>query len=186
MIERYFSLHYKNTLNEKLQNRMENRDFGGLLRNPFKPSIYGPLLVQIIPLATKIVSDDNDKIRYNQLAIAQQLIIEKVTPKVYVDIIIYRVRLLVEEDVWQRSYTSKTFGRDLHMNERESYRYLKDNLDYFGISHEELENYLSNLVKTGPFYYPLALFNRMATLIPGFGDAGTQVLSATGRKELVL
>ena len=96
---------------------MENRDFGGFPRNPFKPTIYGPLLVQLIPLANKIVTDEIEKIRYNQLAVVQQLIVEKITPKVYVDTIIYRVRLLVEEDVWQRPYTSKTFCRDLPMNE---------------------------------------------------------------------
>ena len=42
MIERYFSLHYKNVISEKLQNRMENRAFGGFPRNPFKPTISGP------------------------------------------------------------------------------------------------------------------------------------------------
>ena len=72
------------------------------------------------------------------------------------------------------------------MNEQESYRYIKENLDYFGMSHEELENYLADLVENGPFYYPLALLNRKAALLPGFGDAGSQVLSATGRKDLVL
>ena len=81
------------------------------------------------------MTDEIDKIRYNQLAVVQQLIVEKITPKVYVDTIIYRVRLLVEEDVWQRPYTSKTFCRDLHMNERESYRFWKENARYFAFSH---------------------------------------------------
>ena len=140
-------------------------------------------MVQLIPLANQTVADEIDKIRFNQLAVVQQLIVEKMMPKVYVETVLYRVRILVEEEVWQRPYTSKSFCRDLHLNERESYRYIKDNLEYFGVSNEDLENYLSNLVETGPFYYPLALFNRMAALLPGFGDAGSQVLSAVGRKD---
>ena len=77
MIERYFSLHYKNILNEKLQNRMENRDFGGFPRNPFKPSLYRPFLTQLIPLANMSIPDEDDKDQYNQLAVIRQLIIEK-------------------------------------------------------------------------------------------------------------
>ena len=82
------------------------------------------------------IPDDVDKDRYNQLAVVQQLILEKITPKVYVNTIIYRIRLLVDENVWQRPYKSKTFCRDLIINERESYRFLKNNARYFGFSHE--------------------------------------------------
>ena len=49
-----------------------------------------------------------DKDRYNQLAELQQLIIEKITPKVYLDTIIYRIRLLVKENVWNAIINRKT------------------------------------------------------------------------------
>ena len=87
---------------------------------------------------------------------------------------------------WDRPYRLRSFPRDLTPNERESYKFLAGQVNYFGLNHELLEENLATIGERGAFTNPMSLFKRMAEMLPGFEDAGAQILSAMASDNLVL
>ena len=133
-------------------------------KNPFRPAGYGPILEKLIKLANICVVPPNLQMRYQQLGAIQTLIVKKVTPKAYVEAMVYRVIIAISERVWDRPYRLGS-SRDLTPNERESYKFLAGQVNYFGLNNELLEGNLATIGERGSFTNPMSLFKRMTEML---------------------
>ena len=97
----------------------------------------------------------------------------------------YRVVMVIDAGTWVR-YKTQVFSRDLTPNERESYKFMRQNAALLGLSTRDIKKYMTTVLERGTFYEPMALFNRLTALLPGFASIGDRIVSAAGKDKLVL
>ncbi|KAF0146879.1 MAG: hypothetical protein FD187_3179, partial [bacterium] len=180
---RYFEAKYTRAVNTAFREKLNTPGLKALDVPTYSIKTAGVGVRTLIELVNKKplepVSDELRRMIVLESALVKELGQE------FTDLLVYRVTIVVNPAVWHREKTSGML-RDLHPAERESFKFIRANMNLLGTDTGRLHEQLENSMQRGNMYDVNTLFKRMAETLPGFADIATRIKSARGRRHLVL
>ena len=181
---RYFSAKYTRAVNTALHNQLNTLKLKALYRHKFRLADAARHLPTLIGMANHPFLSQLDDEQQMLLAVEDELV-KALGQEALAKLLVYRISILVDPAVWHRDKTPGVL-RDLHPTEKESAKFIRQNLADCGTTETRLREQLNTAMQRGAMYNPLALFERLGRTLPGFAQVASRVLCAIGHRHHVM
>ena len=121
----------------------------------FTTDCYDTIIAELNEKANTTEFAPESARRYLELLEIQKEIITKINDMHgmhYDNFVVYRIVIRIDSEVWNRDRSGIMY-RDMNPNEKESFRFIRKNMELFHINEDDFKIKLDKIVERGKYYF---------------------------------